>query len=865
MKNPLNKRIPRELRGDLGKYLVIFLFMVLLISLVSSFMVVSQSIQQNYDEDIETLNQEDGHLAFNRQPEAEVLEALEQQADITLYPLEYFETTLDSSTEATIRVYTQRTDVNLITLNAGRMPEAADEIVLDRLFARQNGLAVGDSFSMGGRQVTLTGTAAFPDYSCLFESNADMMFDSQNFSPAIMTEEGYAAAKTTNITCNYAWTYPENIARSDDAAADSRSEALIDTLEDVLLDSNEALVDEAIAAGKLVALDEAFAELEETTLDRSMFDSDEGREELLELITSAMEEEDIDLTEEFSEVLEEYPDKVVELTTEDLKLAMEATDADVEAAQAFLDNLDDEVLTAESYLPRYTNKAINFGIDDVGSDSAFFLLFGYLVIAVLAFVFAVTTSNTITLEAGVIGTLRASGYTRGELVRHYMVLPVLVTLIAALVGNLVGYTVMLQAMAYVEYNSFSFAPMRICWNAKAFVQTTVIPLILMFLINLLVLTRKLQLSPLRFLRRDLSRGSKGHVFPLSARLPIMTRFRLRVILQNIPGYLTLMLGIFLGGAVVVFGLMLNPLLESYTDNVVKTRISDYQYIVMSTDVTTDSAQAESFAMTSLNTCDSRYMEDEISIFGIQSGSAYVKAEIPAGQVLVSNGVMEKFKLSAGDTLTLKDSITGELYDFRIAGEYTYDAALAVFMPIDEYRSAFGEAADYFTGYFSNEELALDPDDVAAIVTTTDLMKLATQMEVSMGDIMSMMAWFGVVMFLLLMYLLSKQIIEKNADSIAMTKILGFRNGEIGGLYIVATSVVVVFSLLISIPLISKALQWGMTDYIYTEMTGYLPCEIGSGCYIRMFLPGIGSYAIVAALQLLKIRRVPKADALKTME
>ena len=35
MRNPLNKRLPRELKHDFGKYLVIFLFMVMMISLVS--------------------------------------------------------------------------------------------------------------------------------------------------------------------------------------------------------------------------------------------------------------------------------------------------------------------------------------------------------------------------------------------------------------------------------------------------------------------------------------------------------------------------------------------------------------------------------------------------------------------------------------------------------------------------------------------------------------------------------------------------------------------------------------------------------------------------------------------------------------
>ena len=43
-KNPLNKRLPRELKGELGKYLVIFLFFVMSISLVSGFLVADNRI-----------------------------------------------------------------------------------------------------------------------------------------------------------------------------------------------------------------------------------------------------------------------------------------------------------------------------------------------------------------------------------------------------------------------------------------------------------------------------------------------------------------------------------------------------------------------------------------------------------------------------------------------------------------------------------------------------------------------------------------------------------------------------------------------------------------------------------------------------
>jgi|GEM_PF-3308501 putative ABC transport system permease protein len=60
---------------------------------------------------------------------------------------------------------------------------------------------------------------------------------------------------------------------------------------------------------------------------------------------------------------------------------------------------------------------------------------------------------------------------------------------------------------------------------------------------------------------------------------------------------------------------------------------------------------------------------------------------------------------------------------------------------------------------------------------------------------------GVLIFLLIMYILTKQIIEKNSKSVSMTKIFGFSDIEIGKLYIVITSIVVVLLLALSIPII----------------------------------------------------------------
>ena len=174
----------------------------------------------------------------------------------------------------------------------------------------------------------------------------------------------------------------------------------------------------------------------------------------------------------------------------------------------------------QDFVPEYENQAITFTGDDLGSDRAMIAVLLYIVIAIMAFVFSVTTSNTIAKEAGVIGTLRASGYSRSELVRHYMAMPVVVTLISAAVGNVLGYTVLKNVCVDMYYGSYSLPTYVTRWNADAFWMTTVIPVALMIFINWLVLSRTMRISPLQFLRHDLSRhANRKHALPLPSALP----------------------------------------------------------------------------------------------------------------------------------------------------------------------------------------------------------------------------------------------------------------------------------------------------------------------------------------------------------
>ena len=119
----------------------------------------------------------------------------------------------------------------------------------------------------------------------------------------------------------------------------------------------------------------------------------------------------------------------------------------------------------------------------------------YILIVIIAFVFAVTTNNTITKEASVIGTLRASGYSRRELLFHYISMPVIVTVVASVLGNVLGYTSFKDLCAGMYYGSYSLPTYETRWNADAFILTTVVPVVIMLGINLILISGKLRLSP----------------------------------------------------------------------------------------------------------------------------------------------------------------------------------------------------------------------------------------------------------------------------------------------------------------------------------------------------------------------------------
>ena len=518
-----------------------------------------------------------------------------------------------------------------------------------------------------------------------------------------------------------------------------------------------------------------------------------------------------------------------------------------------------------NYIPGYLNQAIHFTGDDMGSDKAMMIVLLYVVIAIMAFVFAVTTNNTIFKEANVIGTLRASGYTRGELLLHYILLPIIVTLAGALVGNILGYTWFKDIFVDTYYQSYSLTTYTTLWNGEAFVLTTVVPFIIMVVINVLLIGYRLRLSPLKFLRKDLAVRQKKKAVHLPG-FKFFNRFRLRIIIQNMPNYITLFVGILFANILLLFGIMMTPLLDHYQNEIQDKLIAKHQY-VLKVPVEVDNEAAEKYCVRTLSTLEGRLKSEDVLIYGIADDSEYVdinSSELKDGEVYVSHGYAEKFKINKGDKITLKEKYEDKEYTFTVKDMYDYPSAFAVFMGDGYFKNLFDKDDDYYSGYLSSEKLDIDEKYIATEITLDDLTKVSRQLDRSMGEVFGIIKVFAVVLFAVLMFLLTKLIVEKNSTSISMVKILGYSNSEISRLYVTSTTIVVVISVVINIAL-SVVIMNSLFRVFMEKMSGWISCYYAPYLFVVMFVLNIGVYALISVFMMYKIKKIPMDEALKNVE
>ena len=386
VRNPLIRRIPRELRGDWKKYLVVFLFLVLTIGFVSGMYVANESMMTAAKAGVDQYKREDGHFELNKKADASLINAIEsgKKADVKAYYTDKAQKELDDKFDSEFnKEFSDKFNDEF----EKAYPEAYDEAL------KKIKDEIDDKYADAEEKYKLND----PDFKEVRVNVYENFFrneeeDYNNDGTTYGTIRIYVRNDNVNEACLLEGAFPQ---ASDEIAIDRMHADNVG----VKVGDTVTVSGETYRITGLIAYVN-YSTLHEKTTD-IMFDAikfdvamvtDGGFARLHKTIHYA------------------YAWRYVNKPADDIE-EKQQSDNFMRALLTQAVTSDNEI---EDYTPAYANPAINFAPDDMGSDEAMGGVLLDILTVIIAFIFAITISNTITKEASTIGTLRASGYTRGR-------------------------------------------------------------------------------------------------------------------------------------------------------------------------------------------------------------------------------------------------------------------------------------------------------------------------------------------------------------------------------------------------------------------------------------------------------------------
>ena len=845
----LGRRTLRELRAHFLRYLALGLMILLSMYLIVSLIGAADTVILGGAEHAEKNRIEDGQFTVFV-PLTGAEEDLLRQKGIDVEPMFYRDYALDDG--SVLRVFRIRESIDFAEIEAGAYPADDTEILLEKRYCETKSLSPGDKISVGGIGLTVSGSATTPDYDAPYRSMGDSTVDSANFGTAFGSGALYdrlADAGKSLQSEEYLYAYRLNGKLTDDELK-------------ALLKSFPFDPD---------TVDDPYFQAYWKQIYGKRDDLKNGADELAEGIgelSEALDEFSGRLNEDIPAPLHDMlPAELFDAAKDLSGAGREAAEGSEELRDAVGELLDKvwsgDTENLRSFVTAADNPRIGASADDVVINKYASILAGIIILALMAYVISVFVVHGIEEEQSVIGTLYALGVRRGELLRHYLVLPSLVCLAAGAVGTAVGYSrlgVPLQtADTYAYYSVPTLDTTAELWVV---LYGIVMPPLAAVLVNWIVIRRRLSAPALAMIRGeekrlDVSRVELGD-------MSYVRRFRLRQMLREGRSAAGVVLGIFVCLLLMMIGINAYTLcVHVGQDNVADTKYA-YMYLYKYPEEEVPEGGVPAYAE-SLKKEIFGYNMD-VTVLGLERDNPFFDADPPDSmtRVEISSAMAQKYGLKAGDSFTVEDPDSDRSYAFTADRIVTYAPSFCVFMDIDRMRELFGAGEDYYNAVFSDRDLGIDPGRLYSVSTREDVVKAADVFVNLMAGMVYTMIIASSAIMAVVMYLMMKVMIDRSAGGIALFKVFGYRRGELSKLFIDGNTALIAVGPLVSIPL-SKVLMDAMYPYLVSNVACSIDLRFPFWVYAALFCGVMLLYVIINRLLVRRIDRIDMGVVLKNRE
>ncbi len=911
MQKILRKRILRDLRENLFRYLalgiLIIVGMYIIISLVGAADTImygtARSAKENYLEDGE-------FSVFVPLTEEEKESLTEEGASVE----EHFYLEYSEADGGILRIFENREKIDRIELEEGRLAEKENEIVLEKRYCEEYTLSVGDVISFGGRNFRICGIGTSADYEAPLRNLSDSAVDSKQFGIGFVTADTYERLREEGksiITEEYVYAYRLEGGMTEKELKDALKKMSIspdqieddyfkeywdqtggkkEEFEEALYDLKDGTKELAEGIGELEEHNSALtkgaqevfaAYLKEANDSLASFGVNQMTEDnfaeeleriikksdnaLLVMKLKSVKEQLLEL-KAFADGVEEYTEGVAEASEGADELAEGSHKLQKETQKFMNDYFDYELSNLMMFLTAEDNMRIGAAADDQIINKAAGLVAGVIILILFTYVISVFVVHGIEQEASIIGTLYAMGVKRKELLLHYLTLPVMVTGIAGIIGTAFGYSSLgVNVQMQDCYAYFSVPSLPTVYEPYLLAYGILMPPAVAAFVNYFVIRKKLDQPALKLIRNEQKTRRTGKTQNLRLDgLGFVGTFQLRQMFRELRTAFTVFFGLFVSLLIVMLSLDCYVLCEHISvENKRDTKFA-YMYTYKYPEETVKKGGEAAYAKTLKREAYGYNLD--VTLLGIKPDNPYFDAPVEEGKdrVLISSAMAQKYHLYKGDEVVLSDEEQEMAYAFTVDGIVQYSTGFYVFMDINSMRELMGEPEDYYNVVFADHDLEIDKGRLYATVTKEEIEKSA---DIFVELMMSMVIMMGVVsalIFMVVMYLMMKVMIDRSAFSISLMKIFGYRTKEIRKLYLNGNFYIVALSTLIGIPL-SKM----MMDAMFPYMVSNVACAINLSFPWQLYAGLLGSifllYFIINRMLYGKLKKMAPADVLKNRE
>ena len=526
------------------------------------------------------------------------------------------------------------------------------------------------------------------------------------------------------------------------------------------------------------------------------------------------------------------------------------------------EKLNDEYVIA-NYLATTANTRISLPVNEGDAVSNVATMYAPVMFIIVLALIVMVLGRNIRNEQYLLGTFIALGFSREQIIGHYMRFGLIPGIVGSVIGTIASIPVTKAITYFYIAYDFETIDYTVRYDIPSILAALILPSAIYCLAVALQAAKLLRKSAVDLLRNT-GRDSRAIGIMRNCHAKTQLKMRVRSVIGHPGRSVVTIIGVCVAAFCILAGFIMSDSLDSLMHDGLTSSVK-YEYLYRLKSLENgfpDKGEAlfQNYYEIEGNTV-------QLSTQGIDEGSKYFPDKTDTGEKLdldkyyLTSAATETYGVNAGDELTFYNIADLKEHRVKISGVVTDNTHCYLYTSRDNATKLAGVDSGTYNCIISDKKLDLDKNLVAG---ETSMKVSADTMDNLMGPMKAIiigMEILGIVLGVFILYLVINMIVSETITNISVMKVLGFSRKEIVSRVIDVNHILVCIGFLIGIPAAYVFVKVGYSDTIENYGMLLAPVLTVKAVVMGFVLTWI-TYELSLFLQKRKISRIDMVEALK---